>query len=134
MKTSTVAQMAVCGYALLIIGVSSIPSHSMPVAPELWRWDKLIHSIEYGVAATLLYWVLYLWKPHAPKVRFFLCLLAVSAFGVVDELYQSTVPGRHSSIYDVLADWVGASFATIACAVFYSRHRVQEEEHRVDHT
>jgi VanZ family protein len=118
------------GFALLILAVSSIPAHSMPRAPELWRWDKLIHSAEYAIATTLLYRALTLSNPRRDPGRLALraafCLLFYSGFAACDELYQSTVPGRDSSVYDVLADILGACFASIGSAVFYSR--------RVDHS
>ncbi len=113
------------GFFALILAVSSIPAESMPHAPTLWRWDKLIHAAEYGVAATLLYRAMSLSLPRlSPTMRFLFCLVFCSSFGVLDELYQGTVPGRHSSPYDMLADIAGASFACVASAVFYSRQLI----------
>jgi VanZ family protein len=116
--------MALAFFAL-ILGVSSIPATSMPQAPTLWRWDKLIHAAEYAVAATLLYRAMTLGptiqRRISPAFRFLICLLFCSIFGVLDELYQGTVSGRNSSPYDMLADIAGASFACVANAVFYSR-------------
>ncbi len=122
------AAWAVAGaFFLLILAVSSIPAESMPSAPEIWRWDKLIHAMEYALAASLLYRAM-LQGPGAlrslsPLLRGLACVVFCAAFAVMDELYQGTVAGRHSSPYDMLADFVGASFACIANAVFYSRQK-----------
>lgn len=118
------------GFALLILAVSSIPAQSMPEAEELWRLDKLIHATEYALFATLVHRALRL--SSRARNLFALAIvsaLACGAFGVLDELYQSTVPGRDSSILDALADLVGASFASFASAVFYSRKRNAHGHH-----
>lgn len=130
MRSPKMAWALAAGFALAILGVSSIPAHSMPKAPGLWRWDKLIHAAEYAIAATLFYRALTLSRPirdlRRVVGRVLLCVLLYSAFAALDELYQSTVPGRDSSIYDVAADILGACFASIGSAVFYFR--------RVDHS
>jgi VanZ family protein len=130
MQKTQKAWLMAAGFAGAILAVSSIPAHSMPRAPELWRWDKLIHALEYALATTLFYRALELSRPARDRrsliFRVLLCVLLYSGFGVLDELYQSTVPGRDSSVYDVMADILGACFASIGSAVFYSR--------RVDHS
>ncbi len=116
---------AALGFFMLILAVSSIPAESMPAAPALWRWDKLAHTAEYALAATLLYRAMETGPPGLrslpPSFRFVACWLFCVAFGIMDELYQGTVAGRSSSPYDMLADITGASFACVANAVFYSR-------------
>lgn len=110
-------------FAALILGVSSIPARSMPEAQSLWRLDKLVHALEYAVLATLVHRAL---RMSRAGNLFFLALVSAvgcALFGGLDELYQSTVPGRDSSPLDALADLVGASFASIMSAVFYSRQR-----------
>ena len=113
------------GFFALILAVSSIPAQSMPKAPELWRWDKLIHGLEYAVAATLLFRAMQRGPNRLARMptlfRFLICLIFCSSFGVFDELYQGTVAGRSSSPYDMLADIAGATFASLGSAVFYSR-------------
>lgn len=134
MRSPQIAWAMAAGFACAILAVSSIPAHSMPQSPDLWRWDKLIHSAEYALAATLFYRALTLSQLFSPILRLLGTLLVCSSFGVLDELYQSTVPGRDCSVYDMLADILGASFATFASAVFYSRHKPPERSRRVDHS
>lgn len=118
------------GFFGLILAVSSIPAEAMPQSPDLWRWDKLIHACEYAVAATILFRAMTLGpapiRGLSLSFRFLICALFCAGFGVMDELYQGTVPGRNSSPYDMLADIAGATFASAANAVFYSRRPTVE--------
>jgi len=124
----------VLGFAALIVALSSIPAHSMPKAAVIWRWDKLIHACEYGVAATLVFRALWYLSRIELADRSLLwtaivALVICSFFGISDELYQGTVVGRDSSGFDVLADIVGAGFATLANALYYSYQRSQSDNH-----
>src|SRR5438445_338768 len=60
------------------------------------------------------------WPRAEAARRTLLALLAVSAIGACDEKFQAGIPGRDSSVYDWLADTVGASLVT---TVFAARAR-----------
>ncbi len=129
MRSRAGAWWPVLGFALLILAVSSIPAHSMPSSESLWRFDKLIHATEYGILSALLHRAMrvsFTWNIVLLSV---LCALACAAFGGLDELYQSTTPGRDSSVFDALADLTGAGFASILSAVLYSRQRSLRGHH-----
>lgn len=110
------------GFVLVILAFSSIPATTMPKSPSLWRWDKVIHATEYAILGALLFRVLIL-RGLGLKTTLALAACIASFFGVLDEIYQSTTPGRDSSGFDMLADATGACFACIASAVVYSRTR-----------
>lgn len=112
------------GFVLVILAFSSIPATTMPKSPSLWRWDKVIHATEYALLGTLLFRVLLL-RGLGLKTTLVLAACVASLFGVLDETYQSTTPGRDSSGFDMLADAAGACFACIASAVVYFRARTQ---------
>lgn len=104
-------------YVLLILVVSSVPSLRPPDSgPGL---DKLAHVIEYGILGFLL--------RRAITVRgvvgWLLTIGIAAVVGAVDELYQSTVPGRLSSVNDWLADLVGAAIGGLAHTIFGIRRR-----------
>lgn len=98
--------------ALAYMGIVFWLSHqpSIPVPPLFANQDKVFHFLEYlglgflfascTVPATSL------------RARFWLAFVLASVYGVSDELHQSFVPGRDSSIADWLADtaggWAGA--------------------------
>ncbi len=112
------------GFAVGILLFSSIPAKSMPAPKSLWRWDKLIHAVEYAMLASLSMRVVFL-RTRAAWSSALLAAVFACGFGVCDELYQSTTPGRDSSPFDMLADAAGACFACFVWAVVYSRRRPQ---------
>jgi len=76
--------------------------------------SNLAHAPLFGLLA--LWWLVALPRRAAPfrwadlsPLHVFAVWLAVVAWGVVDELYQSTVDGRDASFLDVVTDGVGAA-------------------------
>jgi len=96
------------GWALFIIGLSSIPGEDLP-SPPILNFDKLAHVGVYGVLGALVYLALL----HQAKFPFLIrnAFLAStflgSAYGVTDELHQLFVPGRSCDILDWTADTIG---------------------------
>jgi VanZ family protein len=93
---------------------------SMPVQVDLEEvpfHDKGVHFVEYGVLALLLGHALRgNWPPLGP-VKVVLSAFALSTlWGYLDELHQAFVPGRDSSLMDLLADALGSTLG--ACAFF----------------
>ena len=95
-------------YTLLIAIGSSIPSTNIPKL-DLFSSDKVLHILEYFFLGYLLINVLIDKTNHPGLLTFFLGLL----FGVMDEIYQSTVFGRFSSSFDVIADAIGLTLSII---------------------
>ena len=93
-------------YAGLISYLSSEPS----LKPPFNIWDKLAHAIEFGILAALLWRAIggSFLAAATPK-RAALYLSACALYAGLDEYHQSFVPGRDSSLLDVLADVTGAS-------------------------
>ena len=109
-------------FAVLILGLSSIPAKHLP--QELFfSWDKVYHLIEYFIFI-LLVGMSYItsdtrrlrmkWIPYTLRIGLI--------FPVLDELYQSLIPGRLSSWFDVLADLTGVTIGMIALAYYYEKH------------
>ena len=46
------------------------------------------------------------------------CLVLGAVFAVIDEIYQSTVIGRFSSSFDVIADFIGLTLAILSNKIF----------------
>ena len=93
-------------YALLIIGLSSIPGSSYPNV-RLLSYDKVIHFTEYAIFGVLISRVLVV-----KFTSFWALLVAVvliaALFGAADELYQRLIPGRDASVGDWVADVAGS--------------------------
>ena len=86
---------------------------------EIFPVRKIAHFVEYMILGGLsaASWALYQAEEQGNRKPFFLiawgsCVL----FAVLDELHQAFVPGRTSSIRDVLLDSVGALFGAFLVA------------------
>ena len=107
----------VAGYCAAIYAVSSIPAKR--VAFTLFpHADKVIHALEYGLLGILVVRAFglgtggMLRRSEAVAAAVFFCV----AFGALDEVHQSYVPGRSLEFLDLFADVGGASLAALAYA------------------
>lgn len=111
MFTSLIASwVPVALYASLIFVLSSLSNP--PLVPEwdLPNIDKLYHVLEYAVLAFLLIRALGATFPARPMLQLIIWGVVLTAlYGLTDELHQAFTPGRTMSVYDALADAVGAS-------------------------
>ncbi|MDO8462539.1 MAG: VanZ family protein [Deltaproteobacteria bacterium] len=101
-------------YAWLIFHLSSISHVELPSVFDFPNSDKVIHFFEYGGLGFLCVRAIrfrYRDIRQAEILAFFLCLL----YGATDEIHQLFVPGRNSSLTDLLADGIGAAVG----AIFY---------------
>lgn len=108
-------------YCAAIFAASALPAGRM--AFDLFpHADKLIHAAEYGILGVL---ALRAAGPGLPGMllRSEAVLVAVLfslAYGALDEVHQSYVPGRAMDFVDLVADVTGAGIAASA----YGRLRV----------
>jgi VanZ family protein len=105
---------------------------TLPQLKGILGWDKLLHFMAYsGLAFCAGLWVpAARWKSRG---LFFLLLIAAisSAYGIVDEIHQSFVPGRSPSVWDWAADTLGAFAGTgvvFAVSVFVIPPRSGEDK------
>ena len=101
-------------YLVLILIGSSIPGDTVPSFVGL-TWDKLLHLIEYGIMGFLGY------RAYYTEIRSPIYSLIIFGllFGVLDETWQSFIPGRFSSHYDIIADLIGVICGVFAGALIY---------------
>ncbi len=99
-------------YVFLIFRVSSIQQLSPPL-PFYW-FDKVLHFGEYLGLGLLLARAWRATRPKFPAVTIALITLCCGILvATADEFYQSFVPGRSSSPWDLLADTVGLVAAQV---------------------
>ena len=104
----------VLAYVVLIFVLSAQPGLYIPGPFELK--DKIAHAAEYAGLSWLVHGAVRTSWPGAAGLRRVLpALLGVSLLGVADEIFQLSVPGRDSSVYDWVADTVGATIAQVWC-------------------
>ena len=77
-------------------------------------WDKLLHLIEYGGLAALLFRAL-LGEGLGWLAAVAGAIVLASLYGASDEWHQSFVPMRDSDVHDWVADTVGG---TVGVAVY----------------
>lgn len=100
-------------YLGLIHLVSSVPGPDLPSLLD----DRIAHFLEYFGLGVLLHFAA---SGFDRKGRRWLVVSAVvsfaAAWGVLDEVHQSFVPGRDPSAKDVVFDVAGATTATLVAS------------------
>ena len=100
-------------YAGLIIAVSSIPHLKAPKIIN-FQFDKAAHFLEYALLAFLTFRSsTHLNSQMTRHMAILLSALFIAIFATLDELYQRTVPGRHSGLGDLAMDLTGAALVLI---------------------
>lgn len=91
-------------YMGIIFYFSSLKGTALPELPQ--GFDKIFHTGIYAGLAVLIFLSL-----KASGVRRYVFLLSVvitTIYGISDEFHQLYVPGRETSISDILVDFIGA--------------------------
>ncbi|MFP4069818.1 MAG: VanZ family protein [Opitutales bacterium] len=104
---------------LLTFAIFAASSRPRLAAPDLdfnlaVTPDKIAHFLVFGLLATSIARI-----PRLARAGFLGALLAAaltSSYGVLDELHQSTTPGRSVETADALADATGAFLAAFLYA------------------
>jgi len=100
-------------YVCLILGLSSLNQGT--VSKFTWGVeDFILHAIEYHLFGVTLIWAMLRdkpWQELKASYRLGVSLGALTAIG--DEFYQSFIPGRFSSVEDVVADVFGVILSII---------------------
>ena len=103
-------------WAALILVVMSVPLPPGPAGPP--GADKLLHFALYFVLGMLVVRA----APNPSWRALVGSVLAVAAFGAVDEWHQRFVPGRFPDAIDWLADAIGGAVGAV-CALAVTRRR-----------
>lgn len=105
---------------IAILTMSSTPSSNLPN----FNWADLIvkkggHMLGYGLLS-LAYLRGLGWKNQ----HLWLAWLLAVMYAVTDETYQSFIPGRHDSAWDVIIDSIGAA---IPLFIIYQAKKKQDQ-------
>ncbi|MEA3409211.1 MAG: VanZ family protein [Candidatus Eisenbacteria bacterium] len=116
----------VVAYLALIFGVSSIPQN--PLSHTCFKVsDKLAHMAEYAGFGLLLTVAARSTLRRVPRWLLMVgVVLTGAAVGALDELYQTTVPGRERELLDWVADVAGVlvgACAAMALNSWMTAHR-----------
>ena len=103
-------------FLLLILIGSTIPGDAVPAALAL-TWDKLLHVAEYSAMG----WLGYRAYHSDLKNPVFVLLVFGVLFGCLDEAWQSMIPGRFPSHYDIIADGFGVILGLFTGSMLYKK-------------
>ncbi|UCD78287.1 MAG: VanZ family protein [Desulfobacterales bacterium] len=111
-------------YCLLIYIQSDYPSPES--LPSFKFSDKLLHFAAYAVMGVLFYRA-YQTLPVKNNIQLLMLLSMISAslYGISDEIHQSFVPYRDGSLFDGIADILGA-----VCGVYLYHLMTMARENR----
>jgi VanZ family protein len=96
---------------LVLTAIWVLSSQStLPRLPKgILGFDKFQHLIAYlALAGTFSFWFSPAQRRFHRLRTFLLIVLISSLYGVIDEIHQFYVPGRASSVWDWVADTLGA--------------------------
>ncbi len=101
-------------WAATILWLSSLPPQELPDAAFL-AWDKINHVLAYALGGWLAASALRLSRPSASAVsRIIGAVILIAVFGVLDEAFQTSTPGRTGGS---LSDWVADVFGAVVGAL-----------------
>lgn len=104
-------------WIVVIFGLSSIPGIQLE-GPELpTNIDKVAHFFEYAILAFVLHRGLSYRNERGGLSLVVIVVSCALAIAVFDELYQSFIPGRESSVADVVSDVAGIAAGTTAALI-----------------
>lgn len=96
-----------------ILALSSVPADTIDDLGLPGGLSYLGHAVEYGALGAALAWALGAGTAERRRVLATVAIVAVVVLvlGGIDELYQSTVPGRDTSLVDLTVDVAAAGVA-----------------------
>ncbi|MBW6486664.1 MAG: VanZ family protein [Syntrophobacterales bacterium] len=101
-------------YASLIFFLSSL-SRFPDETPSFFGFDKIVHFIEYFILGALLYrWFANVEGLPGKRRALIATIFVGIIYAFTDEWHQSFVPGRDSSLFDVLFDSLGVAVASFS--------------------
>ncbi len=116
-------------YMAALFSVSSIPGDVMAVEPA-FRWmtpnlQNLLHVPVFGGLALCWLWALE-YRFTTEKNWFITAFFLTLMYAIVDEGWQSHIPGRYGSFTDLALDALGAALALWLVAR-YSIHNTKKQ-------
>lgn len=114
----------VASYMGVIYYLSSQPTFTLP---SFDYNDKVAHFLAYSLLGFLLSEAISESNKNLRTWEKIIVGIVVSAaYGALDEYHQSFVPGRSPSVFDFLADTLGACFGCWVWSLFYQRKLLSE--------
>ena len=110
--------------ALSIFILSSRSKLPLPDSALFPGADKILHAFAFGCFAfSFSYWLgRDMWKSKPAVCVLIVCVVA-ACYVASDEIHQMFVPGRDASVYDWIADCIGALAASLVRTAIVRRKK-----------
>jgi VanZ family protein len=108
---TTFLSLLIVGWVAALLMESSQPP--LPILGAVHGLDKVAHFLAFSGLGLLVCGLSFTLKPRPVIPLFSMPLVIVTFSGIIEESYQRLVPGRASSLPDLLADIGGAIFAIL---------------------
>ena len=92
-------------YIFMVLYLSTKPDNALSLFSQLWKYDKVVHFIEYLGVGFLLINAMKIRPLQKTQWKYILCFLFI--FPIIDELLQNYTPNRIPDIYDGIVDIIG---------------------------
>lgn len=112
-------------YWIALFIATSIPTEYIP---SVGVSDKLNHFFAYMVLSVLLH-LTFIFQEKLPLLREYpasFTLLIGCVYGIVDELHQMLIPGRHAELLDWIADFFGVIAGVLIVKLFLLKFNNQK--------
>lgn len=112
-------------WGLFLFALTSWPSPpEIPGVTSIPNFDKLCHTVLYGVMGFLLYFAIR-WPDRPKSALLAACFIggALAVFGTLDEIHQIWIPGRSMEGLDAVTDATAGFFGGLVGALFGRRSR-----------
>ncbi len=107
--------------ALLIFYISSLPFRTLGTGTSLLA--VIYHILIFFLLSLFLF--ISLVNRKKAKFFFFIAILFLVSYGILDELHQFFVPGRCTSLFDLGLDSLGILFAFMVYSISLNYRRVK---------
>lgn len=84
-------------------------------------WSVIGHFTMFGLLALFVWWGLGMNARLLNRERTIYAIVIATLYGVLDEIHQHFVPGRHPDVLDVLTDFIGAVAFVLVVPRLYNR-------------
>jgi len=109
-------------WAAAILVISLMPAET-PVLPSVRYVDKAVHFLIYAVLGALTFRGVCGFSGVTLPKNILFTLISGGGYGIVMELAQGFIPGRHASFYDVLANIAGTVFGIVTGRMIFWRKK-----------
>ena len=92
-------------YIFIVLYLSTKPGDELSLFSQLWKYDKVVHFIEYLGVGFLLINAIKIKPLRQTHWKYAVCFLLI--FPMIDEVLQFFTPTRIPDIFDVIVDIFG---------------------------